>query len=198
MPMSLTRGLRLLRATAVFVYIAALCLAVAVLVIAFIPGSPVSQDLPGAALTGLHRVGGVTTGVVADRTGWFPFQIEDPSLAQRLLHMLTEVPGLILIAEIGRRMAKLVRAAQDSDPFTAENAHALATLGRLTAIGGIGTWILSEMAQGVLCSMMLTSSLTFRPQFTPLGWLAVGLIFAAFGRILDRGVAMRAELDTVI
>jgi hypothetical protein len=27
---------------------------------------------------------------------------------------------------------------------------------------------------------------TFRPHQTPLGWLAVGLIFAAFGQILDR------------
>jgi hypothetical protein len=38
----------------------------------------------------------------------------------------------------------------------------------------------------------------FRPHQAPLGWLAVGLIFAAFGQILDRGVTMRAELDTVI
>jgi hypothetical protein len=45
---------------------------------------------------------------------------------------------------------------------------------------------------------MLTSWVTFRPHQTPLGWLAVGLIFAAFGQILDRGVTMRAELDTVI
>ena len=45
---------------------------------------------------------------------------------------------------------------------------------------------------------MLTSSFTYKPHHTPLAWLAVGLIFAAFGRILDRGVAMRAELDTVI
>jgi len=45
---------------------------------------------------------------------------------------------------------------------------------------------------------MLTSSVTFHPHQTPLGWLAVGLIFAAFGQILDRGVTMRAELDTVI
>jgi hypothetical protein len=45
---------------------------------------------------------------------------------------------------------------------------------------------------------MLTSSVTFKPHQSPLGWLAVGLIFAALGRILDRGVAMRAELDTVI
>ncbi len=33
---------------------------------------------------------------------------------------------------------------------------------------------------------------------TPLAWLAVALIFAAFGQLIARGVAMRAELDTVI
>jgi hypothetical protein len=45
---------------------------------------------------------------------------------------------------------------------------------------------------------MLVSPVPYLPHQTPLGWLAVGLIFAAFGQILDRGVAMRAELDTVI
>ena len=45
---------------------------------------------------------------------------------------------------------------------------------------------------------MLASPVPFHPHQAPLGWLAVGLIFAAFGQILDRGVAMRAELDTVI
>ena len=31
-----------------------------------------------------------------------------------------------------------------------------------------------------------------------LAWLAVALIFAAFGQLIAHGVAMRAELDTVI
>ena len=198
MSVSHTTWLRWLHATATFVYIAALCLAVAVLVIDFIPGSTVSQDLPAATLTGLDGIGGVTAGVVADPSGWMAFHLHDPSLTQRLLYMLTEVPGLLLIAEIGRRMANLVRAAQDTDPFTTHTARALATLAKLTAWGGLGTWILSQIAQGVLSAMMLTSPFTYKPHHTPLAWLAVGLIFAAFGRILDRGVAMRAELDTVI
>ena len=188
--------LRWLRATATFVFIAALCLAVAVLVIALIPGSPVTQDLPAVALTGLHGVGGVTAGVVP--SGWIPFTIHDPSLAQRLLYLLTVLPGLVLVAEIARRMASLLRGAQASDPFTADTARALVAVGKLTAFAGLGTWILSQIAQGVLSWTMLTSSVTFRPHQTPLGWLAVGLIFAAFGQILDRGVTMRAELDTVI
>jgi hypothetical protein len=190
--------LRWLRATATFVFIAALCLAVAVLVIALIPGSPVTQELPAAALTGLHGVGGVTAGVAADPSGWIPFTIHDPSLAQRLLDLLTVLPGLVLVAEIARRMANLLRGAQASDPFTANTARALVAVGKLTAFAGLGAWTLSQIAQGVLSGTMLTSSVTFRPHQTPLGWLAVGLIFAAFGQILDRGVTMRAELDTVI
>ena len=190
--------LRWLRATATFVCIAALCLAVALLVIAFIPGSHVTQALPTAALTGLDRLGGVTAGVAVDRSGWVPFTIHDPSLAQRLLHSLTVLPGLVLVAEIARRMAKLLRVAQASDPFTASTARALVGVGKLTALAGLGTWILSQVAQGVLSVTMLASGATFQPHQSPLGWLAVGLIFAAFGQILDRGVAMRAELDTVI
>ena len=104
--------LRWLRATATFVFIAALCLAVAVLVIALIPGSPVTQELPAAALTGFGRVGGVTAGVAVAPSGWIPFTIHDPSLAQRLLYLLTVLPGLVLVAEIARRMANLLRGAQ--------------------------------------------------------------------------------------
>ena len=190
--------LRWLRVTATFIFIAALCLAVAVLVIAFIPGSHVTQELPAAALTGLDRVGGVTAGVGVDRSGWIPFTIHDPSLAQQLLYLLTVLPGLVLVAEIARRMANLLRAAQASDPFTANTAQALVAVGKLTAFAGLGTWILSQIGQGVLAWTMLASGVTFHPHQAPLGWLAVGLIFAGFGKILDRGVAMRAELDTVI
>ena len=190
--------LRWLRATSTFVFVAALCLAVAVLVIAFVPGSPVTQELPSAALTGLDRVGGVTAGAVVDPSGWVPFAVHDPSLGQRLLYLLTVLPGLVLIADIARRMANLLRTAQASDPFTATTARALLTVGKLTAFAGLGTWILSQAAQGLLSATMLTSPLTYKPHQSPLGWLAVGLILAALGLILDRGVAMRAELDTVI
>jgi hypothetical protein len=56
-----------------------------------------------------------------------------------------------------RRMANLLRAAQASDPFTPNTARALITTGKLTVFGGLGTWILSQIAQGVLSGTMLTS-----------------------------------------
>jgi Protein of unknown function (DUF2975) len=193
-----TTWLRWLHATATFIFIAALCLAVALLVIASVPGSSVTQALPAGALSGLDHVGGVTPGVAVDSNGWVPFTMHDPSLADRLLSMLTEVPGLLLIAEIARRMARLVRDAQANDPFTTASVRALTSLGKVTAFAGLGTWVLSQVAQGVLSARMLTSAPTYQPHHTPLGWLAVGLIFVAFARILDRGVAMRTELDAVI
>ena len=136
--------------------------------------------------------------MAVDSNGWVPFTMHDPSLADRLLSMLTEVPGLLLIAEIARRMARLVRDAQANDPFTTASVRALTSLGKVTAFAGLGTWVLSQVAQGVLSARMLTSAPTYQPHHTPLGWLAVGLIFAAFARIVDRGVAMRTELDAVI
>ncbi len=190
--------LRWLGVTATFVQIAALCLAVALLVIAFIPGSPVTQDLPGTALTGLDRIGGVTAGVAVDPAGWVPFTVHDPSLGQRLLALLPVLPGLALVAEIARRMRALLRAAEASDPFTSDTARALLSVAKLTALAGLGAWLLSQVGQALLSRTMLTDPVTFVPHQTPLGWLAVGLIFAAFAHILDRGVAMRAELDTVI
>jgi Protein of unknown function (DUF2975) len=190
--------LRWLRATATFVFVAALCLSVALLVIALVPGSPVTQELPSRALTGLDRVGGVTAGVVVDPSGWVPFTVHDPSLGQRLLYLLTVLPGLLVVAEIARRMAALLRAAQKTDPFTADTARALMAVGKLTAFGGLAAWVVGQIAQGVLSHTMLISPGTFTPHQSPLGWLAVGLILAAIGRILDQGVAMRTELDAVV
>ena len=149
-PNRLATWLRWLRAIATFVFIAAMCVAVAVLVIAFIPGSPVTQDLPGGALEGLHAVRGVSAGVTVDRSGWIPFTVHDPSVAQRSLYLLTVLPGLVLVAEIARRLSNLLRIAQVRDPFTAVTARALWSLGKLTAFAGLGIWVLSQVAQGLL------------------------------------------------
>lgn len=190
--------LRWLRATATFVFVAALCLAVAALVIVFVPGSSLSQGLPADGLSGLDRVGGVGAGAAVDPSGWIAVRVQDPSVPQRMQYLLTVLPGLGLVAEIARRMAALLRQAQAHDPFSAGTARSLVVAGRLTVIAGLGTWLLSQAAQAALSGTILTSPVTFKPHQSPLGWLAVGLILVAIGRILERGVAMRTELDAVI
>ena len=190
--------LRRLRGTATFLTIAALCSAVTVLVIAFIPGSPVMLDLPTDLLSGLDGVTGVKPGVVVDPAGQIVFTITDPSLAQRMIYLATTLPGLLLAAEIARRMAKLLRAAQDSDPFTMHTARELTVVAKITAFGGLGVWAASIVAKWALSATMLTSGAAVEAGQLLLPWLAVGFIFAAFGQLIARGVAMRAELDTVI
>jgi Protein of unknown function (DUF2975) len=193
--------LRRLRGTATIVYIAALCAVVALLVIGFIPRSPVTLDLPTALLSrlnGVGGVGGVVPGVVIDPAGKIVLKITDPSLAQRMMYLATVLPGWLLVAVVARRMEQLLLAAQDSDPFTARTARELTAVAKITAFGGLGAWAMSSVAQWALSATMLSSRAAVEPHQSPLGWLAVGLIFAAFGQLIARGVAMRAELDTVI
>jgi hypothetical protein len=194
----LDRWLPRLRGTATLLYIAALCGAVALLVIGFIPRSPVTLGLPTASLSGTSRLGGIASGVVVDPAGAVVFKITDPSLAQRMLFVATTVPGLLLVAEIARRMANMLRAAQDSDPFTAQTARELTVLAKITAFGGLGVWAVSNAAKWTLSATMLKSGAAVEPHQSPLGWLAVGLIFGAFAQLIARGAVMRAELDTVI
>jgi hypothetical protein len=195
---ALGRWLPRLRGTATFVYIAALCLAVALLVIAFIPGSPVALALPTTELSGTARVGGIVHGVVIDPGGEIVFKVTDPSLGQRMLHLLTTFPGLLLVAEVARRMRNLLRAAERTDPFTAQTVRELMLVAKITAVGGLSVWLVSSVAKWALSASMLESGAAIAPHDSPLGWLAVGLIFAAFAQLIARGVAMRAELDTVI
>jgi hypothetical protein len=108
------------------------------------------------------------------------------------------LPGLLVIAEVARRLSAVVRRARDSDPFTAASSRALVSIGKLTVIAGLGAWVVSQLARAVLARTMLDSADHIRPHHSPLGWLVVGAILAGFGLILDRGVEMRAELDTVI
>ena len=173
-----------LRGTATFIFIAALCLAVAVLVISLIPGSPVTVRLPAAPPPGL----------ALDPSGWADFQVVHPSLAQRLLSAATVVPGLLLVAEMARRMAAIL----DSDPFTARTALLLTRLAKVTAFGGLVPWAVAIVAKWQLSATVLAGSAAVEPGLSVLGWLAVALIIAGFAQLITRGAAMRTELDTVI
>ena len=107
---------------ATFIYISALCVAVAVLVIAFIPHSSVTTAVPAEDVAGLDHLTGVATGVTLDPAGTIAVEIAEPSTAQRLLYLIVVLPGLALVALIARRMAKLLGAALASDPFTPQTA----------------------------------------------------------------------------
>lgn len=187
-----------LRGTATVVSVAALCFAVALLVIGLLPGSPVSLELPATLVPGGGALAGIAPGTVIDPAGAILLEITDPSLPQRLLHLATTLPGLLLVAEIARRMASMLAAAQSSDPFTARTVRDLRTAAKITAFGGLAVWVIGNAAKWALSATVLDSGTAAEPHQTPLGWLAVGLLFAAFAQLVARGVVIRTELDTVI
>ena len=116
-----------------------------------------------------------------------------------MFYLVVVLPGLALVALIAWRMARLLRAALASDQFTADTVRALTTLAKITAIGGLAVWAMSNLATWALSATVLDGASTPQPhEAAALAWLAVALIFAAFGQLIARGVAMRAELDTVI
>ncbi len=110
------KWLHWLRVTATIIYIAALCLAVAVLVIDFIPHSPVPAALRATDVPGLDAVSGLPAGVTVDSASTIAVKIAEPSVAQRLLYLVVVLPGLALVALIAWRMAKLLRAALGERP----------------------------------------------------------------------------------
>ena len=63
------------------VFIVALCLAVAVAVIAFIPHSSVPTVLPAKDVPGLDQVSGLAAGVTVDPGGTIAVKIAEPSAA---------------------------------------------------------------------------------------------------------------------
>ena len=192
------RWLRRLRGTATFVHVAALCLSVAVLVIGVVPGSPVSLQLPADVLSGVGPVRAVGPRAVIDQDGFVAFSMVDPSLGQRLLLVATMLPGLMLLGEVARRIGRLLRFVETSDPFSARTVRDLMTVAKLTAAGGLAVWGIGLTARWVLSTTVLDSGAAVQVDRSLLGWFAVALVFAAFAQVIGRGVVMRAELDTVI
>jgi hypothetical protein len=192
------RWLRPLQGTATFVFIAALCLAVAVLVIGLIPGSPVSLQLPGSVLSGTGPVTGVDPSATVDPDGFVAFAVAKATLGQRLLLVVTMLPGLLLVAELARRVGRLLRRVAVSDPFTAGTAQELSLVAKVTAFGGLGVWAVGVVARWALSATVLDGRAAVSLDRSLLGWLAVSLVFAAFAQVIGRGAVLRAELDTVI
>ncbi len=120
-------------------------------------------------------MGVVVHGVVIDPGGEIVFKVTDPSLGQRILHLATEFPGLLLVAEVARRMRHPLQAAQDRDPFTAQTASELTLVAKITALGGLGVWGGQQRCEVGAVATMLESGAAVTPHDSPLGWLAVGM-----------------------
>jgi hypothetical protein len=126
----------------------------------------------------------------------------DYSLGQKLLYLMSHRLAFILVSIPMLILARrVVATAIHSDPFTPDMVRRLRVLGLAVLIGGA----LSEAAEYVCAQVLLRMVVPKQALFSAepdvritLWWLLPAFILLAVAEVVRRGVAMRAELDTVI
>ena len=119
---------------------------------------------------------GVDPSTTIDPNGFVAFAIAEAALEQRLLLVMTMLPGLLLIADLARRMARLLRHVATNDPFTTRTARELSAPAKVTAFGGLGVWVAGIIARWALSATVLDGRAAVSPHRSVLGWLAVALV----------------------
>jgi hypothetical protein len=191
---------RRLLGVSTFVAGSALSLAVALVVIAVVPGSPAQVGVRAGDVGDLAgQVAGAFDGTLTFVPSAFVhFDVTDPSLGQRLLYAGTTVPSLLLIAEVARRIRRLLREAEQSGPFGPFVSRELVTLAKLTGLGGFIVWTIAIVARWALVASVTSESSAAQPDASIVAWWGTALVFAVFANVMRRGADMRADLDTVV
>jgi len=129
-------------------------------------------------------------------------QFIDYSALQTLLYLISHHLVFLLVTIPMLVMARrVITRAIDGDPFTPEMVRRLRILGLVVLVGGA----LSELTEYVCATVLLhitvpADALDFSEPDVKitLWWVMPAFILLAVSEVVRRGVAMRAELDTVI
>jgi len=160
--------------------------------VAALTGGGVCVDIVGApvdvAITGLrpNAHAGNTAAVC----------VESPSTGQILLMLLHESPALIAGGIAALLLHRVIRDARRHDPFTATTVRRLRQLAWFVLVSGIVVTAAANTTSTLLLHTMVERGTA--PNETMWTWLFVAIGIGAAGEIVNRGFAMRAELDTVI
>jgi hypothetical protein len=127
-----------------------------------------------------------------------------PSLGQRSLYILMNVPELMVWAALLFLLWQLIRVARRIGPFTVAVAVAMRRLGWLIIIGSAAAGAVQGIALDQLLNSMLVAQNDFGDAFSQLvhGLLPVPLLAGAalltFARIIRVGAAMDDEIKATV
>ena len=120
-----------------------------------------------------------------------------PTVAQSVYASLVEGLWPLVSAVAAALLWRIVRDCRRADPFTASTVRRLRQLTVFVLLAGGVAAVAQMVAADALAATFVADG--FHPSDTPVwAWLLVGLGLAAIAEIVNRGVALRAELDTVI
>ncbi|MFB9236133.1 DUF2975 domain-containing protein [Plantactinospora siamensis] len=120
-----------------------------------------------------------------------------PSLRQELLDLLARLPGTLVVLVAVVLLLRVVRAARFADPFVPAVAGRLRRIGAVLLLGGCVAEAGQHLGRSAL-ARTLAPGVPARSAAGLLSWLFAAVVVFAIAAVLDRGTALRAELDGVI
>jgi hypothetical protein len=186
--------------TALVAAVALLGVLAALNVVATVAGWSVSAQAPTGTVDGVAgAAGGLAVGAAVDPNGTVDVLIDHPSARQAFTAALVAMPTFLVILTLFAMLLGVVRRARKGGPFDERVVRRLRLIGVVAIVAGVVARLVELFAQ-----LDLTSTVTDRstsvtlPLQSLFGWVLVGIALFAIAEVVKRGLAMRAELDTVI
>lgn len=126
------------------------------------------------------------------------FTFLDPSMDQRVIWLLWQVAGPLLVLVGLSLVLSIVRSARHGDPFVRANVRRLWWLAALFAIGGTGYSMLSGFAAVLMVQRSAAADLAviqFTVEFLP---ILVGVAIAALASVWRVGVGLREDVEGMV
>jgi hypothetical protein len=161
--------------------------------------SPTTVGGGGPALQGLKPAPGATV----DTDAHPRYCTDDPTAAQGLLNIATQVPGFVFVIGALLLVLRLIRNAEGADLYTARTAERLRTLGWWLLAGSVIAAIATSVAEQALVDSLsrngeASASMGLLAWDIPYMAILTGLGVLSFARIMRIGVTMREELDGTV
>ncbi|HEV7898734.1 MAG TPA: DUF2975 domain-containing protein [Planosporangium sp.] len=149
--------------------------------------------VPDVGLSGLQP------GVHLYDSGTVEVLVDHPTPAQLAWHTAGSLPTFLVVVFMLVTLLRIVRAARRHDPFSSANVRRLRFLGVVVLVGGGIAMIIETIARLALSGSVRTGPPEVGAVVDVSGWwFLVGFGFLAIAEVVNRGRAMRAELETVI
>ncbi|MEH1130450.1 hypothetical protein [Micromonospora sp. CPCC 206061] len=162
----------------------------------FAVGENLVVEVPASAVAGASDA--LRPGVTVDAEGTLDVVVARPDRAELAAAALTSLPTYLVVVTMLTVLYAVVRRARREDPFLAVTVNRLRLLGLVALVGGPLAAIVEMVATLDLTRRVTgNASATLEPAAIGL-WMLAGFGFLAVAEIVNRGRALRAELDTVI
>jgi hypothetical protein len=157
-------------------------------------------EVPAGEVDGVGgATGGLPAGVAVDPHGTVDVLVDDPSARHLFAAALVSLPTILVILVLFVMLLGVVHRARKGDPFGEHVVRRLRLIGVVAIAAGVVARLIEFFAQLDLTSSVTDQSASATVSVQGLfGWVLVGIALFAIAEVVKRGLAMRAELDTVI